>query len=209
MTDQPQKTLKIIRKVAPATATPPEPVEPIPEQPIQRSGKRVLTKDKLQEVKPEKGTDFYRAKKLPKPKPTADKATPTGKDQPTGAKPTNQNPLKKPAKPKPPKKKHIKPPSDIRAKELDASLNAFPMWRERKPLALNFERQVFQHVGKYHLSASKRVVMKLLEWHTANRFYLQAVTEGGKRFNLDGSEADTIQEHEIAHALNKLAKRKK
>jgi sRNA-binding protein len=121
----------------------------------------------------------------------------------------NQNPTKKPAKPKPPKKKHIKPPSDIRAKELDASLNAFPMWRDRKPLALNFERQVFQHVGKHHLSASKRVVMKLLEWHTANRFYLQAVSAGGKRFNLDGSEADTIQDHEIAHALNKLAKRKK
>jgi sRNA-binding protein len=121
----------------------------------------------------------------------------------------NQNPIKKPAKPKAPKKKHIKPPSDIRAKELDASLNAFPMWRDRKPLALNFERQVFQHVGKHHLSASKRVVMKLLEWHTANRFYLQAVTEGGKRFNLDGSEAETIQDHEVAHALNKLAKRKK
>ncbi|MBK8453619.1 MAG: ProQ/FINO family protein [Thiofilum sp.] len=205
MTDQPKKTLKIIRRVAPATTPPPEPTKPVPEQPIQRSGKRVLTKDKLQEVKPEKGTDFYRAKKLPKPKPdsTADQAPPTG------TKPTTTNALKKPAKPKPPKKKNIKPPSDIRAKELDASLNAFPMWRERKPLALNFERQVFQHVGKHHLSASKRVVLKLLEWHTANRFYLQAVAEGGKRFNLDGSEADTIQEYEIAHALNKLAKRKK
>lgn len=205
MTEQPKKTLTIIRRVAPATTPPPESTKPVPEQPIQRSGKRVLTKDKLQEVKPEKGTDFYRAKKLPKPKPdsTADQA------KPLGTKPLNQNTIKKPAKPKPPKKKNIKPPSDIRAKELDASLNAFPMWRERKPLALNFERQVFQHVGKHHLSASKRVVMKLLEWHTANRFYLQAVAEGGKRFNLDGSEADTIQDYEIAHALNKLAKRKK
>ncbi|WP_110690321.1 ProQ/FINO family protein [Thiofilum flexile] len=195
MTDQPKKTLKIIRKVVPTPTTPIEPTEPdqlTPEQPIQRTGKRVLTKDKLQEVKPEKGTDFYRARKLPKPKPT-------DKDAKSVA---------KPARPKPPKKK-VKPPSDIRAKELDASLNGFAMWRERKPLALNFERQVFQHVGKHHLSASKRVVMKLLEWHTANRFYLQAVSEGGKRFNLDGSEADTIQDYEISHALNKLAKRKK
>ena len=206
MTDQPKKTLTIIRKAAPA-ATPPAPPEP--EQPIQRPARRVLTKDTLQAVKPEKGTDFYRAKKLPKPKP-ADKSPPTNKTKPLGKDAANTKPLvKKPAKPKPPKKKHIKPPSDIRAKELDASLNAFAMWRERKPLALNFERQVFQHVGKHHLSASKRVVMKLLEWHTANRFYLQAVAEGGKRFNLDGSDADTIQDHEIAHALNKLAKRKK
>ena len=200
MTDQPKKTLTIIRKVAPTIAPPSDAPSSTPEQPIQRSGKRILTKDTLQAVKPEKGTDFYRAKKLPKPKPV-DKDKATDKD----AKPL----VKKPTKPKPPKKKPIKPPSDIRAKELDASLNAFPIWRERKPLAVNFERQIFQHVGKYHLSASKRVVMKLLEWHTANRFYLQAVAEGGKRFNLDGSEADTIQDYEIAHALNKLAKRKK
>lgn len=116
MTDQPKKTLKIIRKVAPATVTPTEPTKPIELSPkpmevqakpmeakaLPRTGKRVLTKDTLQAVKPEKGTDFYRAKKLPKPKPTPT----TEKATPTGAKPTNQNALKKPAKlkPKPPKK---------------------------------------------------------------------------------------------------------
>jgi sRNA-binding protein len=51
--------------------------------------------------------------------------------------------------------------------------------------------------------------MKLLEWHTANRFYLQAVGAGGIRFNLDGSEAETIQPHESTYALQKLAKRVK
>jgi hypothetical protein len=123
------------------------------------------------------------------------------------SKPTQNS---KPPKASPKKaKKPIRSPSDLRAKELDASLNAFMVWRERKPLALHFEKQIFQHVGKHHLSASKRVVMKLLEWHTANRFYLQAVGAGGIRFNLDGSEAETIQPHESTYALQKLAKRVK
>lgn len=118
------------------------------------------------------------------------------------AKPKSKAAPKKPKKP-------VRSPSDIRAKELDASLNAFAVWRERKPLALNFERQIFQHIGKHQLSASKRVVMKLLEWHTANRFYLQAIGNGGLRFNLDGSEAEIIQPHESDYALKKLAKRTK
>jgi hypothetical protein len=192
MTDTPKKTLKIIRKPVLSQVNNEESTTPL----------SLKTKTQTIALKPktiEPSTQAVDTPTLQRPK----------KRVITPVKPVNQNPTKKPAKPKPPKKKHIKPPSDIRAKELDASLNAFPMWRDRKPLALNFERQVFQHVGKHHLSASKRVVMKLLEWHTANRFYLQAVTEGGKRFNLDGSEADTIQDHEIAHALNKLAKRKK
>jgi hypothetical protein len=192
MTDTPKKTLKIIRKPVLSQVNNEESTTPL----------SLKTKTQTIALKPktiEPSTQAVDTPTLQRPK----------KRVITPVKPVNQNPTKKPAKPKPPKKKHIKPPSDIRAKELDASLNAFPMWRDRKPLALNFERQVFQHVGKHHLSASKRVVMKLLEWHTANRFYLQAVSEGGKRFNLDGSEADAIQDHEIAHALNKLAKRKK
>lgn len=192
MTDTPKKTLKIIRK----------PVTTNPVNAVEESTTPVTLASKTLQLKPkpvDSSTESVESPTLQRPK----------KRVITPPKPTNQNPIKKPAKPKPPKKKHIKPPSDIRAKELDASLNAFAMWRDRKPLALNFERQIFQHVGKHHLSASKRVVMKLLEWHTANRFYLQAVGAGGRRFNLDGSEAEIIQDHEIAYALNKLAKRKK
>jgi hypothetical protein len=205
MTDTPKKTLKIIRKPTLSTAIS-DNTKPIQTdvEATKPSTLSVSASRKPIQLKPKSQGSSTQA--VDTPTPTLQRPK---KRVITPVKPVNQNPVKKPAKPKPPKKKHIKPPSDIRAKELDASLNAFPMWRDRKPLALNFERQVFQHIGKHHLSASKRVVMKLLEWHTANRFYLQAVSEGGKRFNLDGSEADTIQDHEIAHALNKLAKRKK
>lgn len=193
MTDKPKKTLTIIRHVSGPPTDKPETTTP---STVQRTGKRVLTKDKLQEAKPEKGADYYRYKPTKPDKPTKPA------DKTNAAKPV----AKKPAKPK---KKNIRSPSDLRAKELDASLNGFEVWRERKPLALQFERQIFQHIGKHSLSASKRVVMKLLDWHTTNRFYLQAVIEGGKRFNLDGTESGVILEHEQAYAAKKLALRKK
>lgn len=128
--------------------------------------------------------------------------------------PNVQRPGKQPAKPpkkpanrkprQPPKPKQT-PPSDIRARELGDSLNAFVVWRTRQPLALGIEKQVFQHIAEHHLSASKRVVQKLLHHHTHNRAYLQSVGQGGQRFNLDGTEAGAILPCEQEHAGRVLA----
>ncbi len=119
------------------------------------------------------------------------------------------------AKPKPPKskpkqkpkarKRVTPPPSELRARELRDSLNAFPVWLHMQPLALGIEREVFQHIGKHHLSASKRVVQKLLHAHTHNRVYLMNVGKGGQRFHLDGSEAGEILREEREYAGRLLA----
>ncbi|MEZ5452714.1 MAG: ProQ/FINO family protein [Thiothrix sp.] len=72
-------------------------------------------------------------------------------------------------------------------------------------MALGIERQIFQHVAAHHLSASKRVVQKLLHQHTRHRAYLQAVGQGGQRFNLNGSEAGAVHQAEREHAARALA----
>lgn len=123
---------------------------------------------------------------------------PPGKQKPKPNKPASRKPRQ------PPKPKKT-PPSDLRAAELDASLNAFPVWLDYKPLALGIDKQLFRHIADLHLSASKRVVQKLLHRHTHNRRYLQAVGQGGQRFNLDGSEAGEIIQVERDHAGRLLA----
>ena len=117
-----------------------------------------------------------------------------------------KSPPPKAKKPKAPNKpKPIKSPSDLRAEELAASLNNFPVWRERQPLAIGIEREIFQHIARHQLSASKRVVQKLLYWQTNNRKYLQAVGAGGSRYHLDGTEAGAILPEEREHAGRVLA----
>ena len=109
----------------------------------------------------------------------------------------------KPRKPAP--KKPLVSPSDIRMDNLNAALNAFAVWRERKPLALGIERQIFQLIAQQNLSASKRVVQKLLYRHTHQRNYLLNVGQEGQRFNLDGSAAEGILPEEREHAGRLLA----
>ena len=117
---------------------------------------------------------------------------------------------KPPPKPKPKKKPRpapkapTTPPSDIRAENLNASLSGFPIWLEFRPLAIGIERIVFQHIAKHSLSASKRVVQKLLHQHTRDRRYLAAVAAGGQRYNLDGTEAGEIMQAEQEHAARML-----
>jgi sRNA-binding protein len=138
---------------------------------VKRTGKRIITRAELPNVQPP--------------------GKPKTKQKPN--KPTNRKPRQ------PPRPKQT-PPSDIRARELSDSLNAFAVWLTRKPLALGIEKQVFRHIAGLHLSASKRVVQKLLHRHTHHRDYLQAISRGGSRFNLDGSEAGTILPAEQQHA---------
>lgn len=117
-----------------------------------------------------------------------------------------KKPPKKPAnrKPRQPPKPKKTAPSELRAQELDASLNAFPVWLDCKPLALGIEKQIFRHIAELHLSASKRVVEKLLYRHTHKPSYLQAVARGGNRWNLDGTEAGEIIQVERDHAAQIL-----
>lgn len=120
---------------------------------------------------------------------------------------TRKPPPPKPKKkPKPAVKKVGPSPSDIRLDNLNASLNAFDTWRNYQPLAIGIDKQVFQHVAKHSLSCSKRVVRKLLHQHTRNTRYLQAIRAGECRFNLDGTEAGTINQIEQDHAGRMLAK---
>ncbi len=74
-----------------------------------------------------------------------------------------------------------------------------------QPLALGIEREVFQHIGKHHLSSSKRVVQKLLYAHTHQRDYLLAVAAGGMRYGLDGQEAEAITPAERDYAASVLS----
>lgn len=122
--------------------------------------------------------------------------------QATGlAKPKAKVPTKKPSKPrKIAPKKPLIAPSAIRMDNLNAALNALVVWREQQPLALGIERQIFQLIAAQQLSASKRVVQKLLHQHTHQRHYLLKVGQGGERFNLDGTEAGTILPAEREHA---------
>lgn len=109
------------------------------------------------------------------------------------AKPKAKAPTKRPAKPrKTTPKKPLIAPSVVRMDNLNVALNAFVVWREQQPLALGIERQIFQLIAQQNLSASKRVVQKLLYQHTHQQRYLVKVGQGGQRFNLDGTVADVI-----------------
>lgn len=122
------------------------------------------------------------------------------------AKPKAKVPTKKPNKPrKPALKKPLVAPSTIRMDNLNAALNAFVIWRELQPLALGIERQIFQWIAVKQLSASKRVVQKLLFKHTHQRDYLLKVVQGEQRFNLDGSASGVILPEECKHIGRLLA----
>lgn len=123
------------------------------------------------------------------------------------AKPKAKVPTKKPNKPRKPAPKPLVSPSDIRMDNLNVALNAFAVWRECKPLALGIERQIFQLIAEQHLSASKRVVQKLLYRHTRHRDYLLKISQGkgGQRYNLDGTSDGMILPEECEHAGRLLA----
>lgn len=103
---------------------------------------------------------------------------------------------KPPPKPKPKKKtaslapkKPKTSPSDIRLGNLDASLNTFEVWREFKPLVIGADKDVFRHIAKHNLSASKRVVQRLLRQHVQDERYQRNLLAGGGRYHLDGAKA--------------------
>ncbi|MCB1621614.1 MAG: Fertility inhibition FinO [Thiothrix sp.] len=114
-------------------------------------------------------------------------------------------PKPKPKARKPNPKKPVKSPSDLRAEELDASLNGLNVWLERRPLSIGIEREVFQFIARHRLSASKRVVQKLLYRHTRRDQYLRNLGAGGMRYHLDGTEAGPILPADREHVGRLLA----
>ena len=178
-TEKPRKTLVITRKPVTGATAPTTTTAPASDV-VKRTGKRIITRDQLPVARVSIGKPTYN-KPGAKPKPKA-----------------NRKPRQPP---KPPKT----PPSELRARELSDSLNNFTVWLNRLPLALGIEKQIFRHIADLHLSASKRVVNKLLHYHTHNRAYLLAVGQGGTRFNLDGTAAGAITQGEREHAGRVLA----
>ena len=100
--------------------------------------------------------------------------------------PPKPKPKKKPASPAP--KKPTISPSDIRLDNLNASLNAFDVWREFRPLVIGVEKEVFRHIAKHQLSSSKRVVQRLLRQHTQDERYQRNLKAGDGRYHLDGAK---------------------
>ncbi len=125
---------------------------------LKRPRKRIIRREELPANK------LSNTKAPPKPKPKPKKAT-----QPT-----------------PPKKAGTSP-SDIRLANLNANLNNdSEAWREFKPLAMGVEKEVFRYIAAHHLSASKRVVQRLLRQHTQDERYQRNLKIGGGRYHLDG-----------------------
>lgn len=146
----------------------------IPDRPVLKRGKKRVIK--REQVKPGK---LATTKAPPKPQPKR-------KPAPTPKAPTT-------------------PPSEIRLEALNASLNGYQVWIQKYPLAVGMiEKQIFQHIAAHSLSASKRVVKKLLHRHTHDRRYLQAIKSGESRYNLDGTEAGAITQAEKEHAARML-----
>lgn len=176
MTDEkPRKTLSITRK--PASTTAQAGNNDNAPTTIKRTGKRIITREQLPNVQ----------------KPGTPKKPPKKPNKPTQG--------KRPRQPPKPKKT---PPSELRARELNDSLNAFAVWRNHQPLALGIEKQVFRYIAEHHLSASKRVVQRLLHAHTHRWEYLQAVAAGGMRYGLDGQDQGIITPEEQAYSARKL-----
>ncbi len=148
---------------------------------LQRGAKRIIRREELSGVQ-KAGTIKPKQPKQKKPKP---------------------NRKRQPPKPK------KTPPSELRAKELNDSLNNYKAWRDYQPLALGIEKQLFKHINDLQLSASKRVVQKLLHYHTHNTRYLQNIGAGGVRYNLDGTESGVIIQPEREHAGRILAAKQK
>lgn len=174
--EKPRKTLSIMLKPASTAQAGNDDNAPTA---IKRTGKCIITRGQLPNVQ----------------KPGTPKKSPKKPGKPTqGKRPRQPHKLKK------------TPPSELRARELNDSLNAFAVWRNHQPLALGIEKQVFRYIAEHHLSASKRVVQRLLHAHTRQPRYLQAVAAGGMRYELDGQKNEEITSAE-RDAANRLVSR--
>ena len=146
---------------------------------VSRSGKRIIRRDDLPRAKPAKAP---------------------------AKKPANQR-KKKPAQVSKPKM--TVSPSDLKARELNDRLNAFPVWLNYQPLAIGVDKDIFRLVNAEQFpGGSKKVVQKMLKMHTGHSRYLQALTNGGERYHLDGTADGVIDAFQVQLATKRLAPRK-
>ncbi len=125
------------------------------------------------------------------------------KPAPNKGKPTNK---KKPAR-KPTKKPTIAP-SELKAKELNDRLNAFPVWLNFQPLAIGIDKDLFKLVNDEQFpGGSKKVVQKVLRMHTHHGRYLAALVRGGERYQLNGESNGVVSEPERQWAAEKIKAR--
>ena len=130
-----------------------------------------------------------------------------------GAKPAKA-PAKKPANRKKKPARVSKPkmavsPSDLKARELNERLNAFPVWQNYQPLAIGIDKDIFRLVNdECFPGASKKVVQKLLRMHTGHSRYLEALAKGGERYHLDGAADGVVDSYQIELAAERLNSRK-
>ena len=119
----------------------------------------------------------------------------------TKAPPPAKPAQKKKSQKAPPTKTPKTPPSELRMDALDKQLcTAFSIWRDHQPLALGIEKSLFRFIAAQHLSASKRVVQKLLQRHTSNQSYRDNIQQQTRRYELDGTPAGEISQLDKAHA---------
>jgi len=119
----------------------------------------------------------------------------------TGSKPGR--PGKKPAR-RPQPQKPVISPSGLRAKALNERLNAFPVWREFRPLCIGVDHEIYRLVNDERFAGgSKKVVQKVLKLHTLSGRYQQVLQQGGPRFSLDGVQAGEVnaQQREMAGVM--------
>ena len=120
-------------------------------------------------------------------------------------KPTNRK--KKPARVSKPKM--AVSPSDLKARELNERLNAFPVWQNYQPLAIGIDKDIFRLVNdECFPGASKKVVQKTLRMHTGHSRYLEALVKGGGRYHLDGSVDGVVDAYQIQLAGERLKTKK-
>lgn len=80
-------------------------------------------------------------------------------------------------------------------------LGKYEILRDKKPLAIGIYDEVLAVISEPKLTSY------ILAKHTRNSRYLKSLAEGGKRFHLDGTEADEILEIHQSHALISILER--
>ena len=158
-----------------------KPTSTPPSNTLSRGGKRIIRREELN----------------PAPaKPAPNQGKPTSK-------PTNK---KKPARK--PTKKPTMAPSDLKAKELNNRLNAFPVWLNFQPLAIGIDKDLFKLVNDEQFpGGSKNFFQKVLRMHTHHGRYLSALIQGGERYQLDGVVNGVVSEPERQWAAEKIKAR--
>jgi hypothetical protein len=84
-------------------------------------------------------------------------------------------------------------------RDLRATCEAFA--EPPQPLAVGIRSQIVELVGGQY---EEWLIAKLCRWWTGRPDYLRAVAEGGRRINLDGSQAGEVTASQRAYAAQKL-----